>query len=292
MKKEELIKLIKSLPADKCLVSIINGRRYVLSCEEVECPKDRRCYDVSIIGNISAMKRCNLSSNSETTLYVLDKLYIYYYVFVGDHESRIVIDAGLYKCVLDVEKSFNSDHITPSNLPMTQQRVDEIIELKEQEKMQEEKKKQDEFNELVSKPKQHFVEFKKDAGISNVTTTTTGKVDTNTDKKKSVIFTDCPRNEKWSDETILNIVNFVNSGILYDEKQYTVVSRAGVGFLGDLADYVLMGHVWDVKNKRALVLKEKHKSYCLFFKNGKHTHCLDIIPNEDIVASYKVEGVL
>ena len=29
-------------------------------------------------------------------------------------------------------------------------------------------------------------------------------------KKKSVIFTDCPRNEKWSDETILNIVNFAS----------------------------------------------------------------------------------
>lgn len=32
--------------------------------------------------------------------------------------------------------------------------------------------------------------------------------------------------------------------------------------------------------------------YLCFFKNGKHTHCLDIIPNEDIVASYKIEGVL
>lgn len=110
--------------------------------------------------------------------------------------------------------------------------------------------------------------------------------------KNSVILIDYPRNEKQSDETILNIVNFVNSGIIYDEKQYTIVSRAGVGFLGDIAGYVLMGHVWDIKNKRSLVLKEKHKSYCLFFKNGKYTHCLDIIPNEEIVASYKVEGVL
>ena len=110
--------------------------------------------------------------------------------------------------------------------------------------------------------------------------------------KNSVIFPDCPRNEKWSDETILNIVNFVNSGILYDEKQYTIVSRAGVGFLGDLADHVLMGHVWDIKNKRALVLKEKHKSYCLLFRKGKNYHSLDIIPNEEIVASYKIEGVL
>jgi hypothetical protein len=158
--------------------------------------------------------------------------------------------------------------------------------------MKEEKKKQDELNELLSKLKEDFVEFKKDDGISKIMAQTTGKVDNNTEVKKSVIFPDCRRNEKWSDETILNIVNFVNSGIVYDEKQYTIASCFVVGLLGDLAINIGIGHAWDIKNKRALVLKEKHKQYCLFFKNGKYTYSLNIIPNEEIVASYKVEGVL
>lgn len=91
----------------------------------------------------------------------------------------------------------------------------------------------------------------------------TGGINIHTGRKSSVIITDYPMNEKWSDETILNIINFVNSGIVYDEKQYTIISRAVVGFIGNLADCVAMGHVWDIKNKRALVLSEKHKKYNL-----------------------------
>ena len=299
MKKEELIRLIKSLPDDKCLVTFICDRPYILSCKNIETSKGSRCYIERIIADCAILT----STENYTTYTTLSKtkpqhettLYIIYRTCLSINEYSLFLNIEIFedridKYIYTVEELPNK---LPLNFPfMKQQKIDELIELKEQEKIKEEKRKQAEFNELVSKLKEHFVEFKKDAGISNTTTTTTGKVNTNIEVKKSVIFTDCPRNEKWSDETILNIVNFVNSGILYDEKQYTIVSRAGVGFLGDLADHVLMGHVWDIKNNRALVLKEKHKSYCLLFRKGKNYHSLDIIPNEEIVASYKVEGVL
>ncbi len=307
MKKEELIKLIKSLPDDKCLVTFICGRPYILSCKDIELSKGSRCYMEMIIADCSILT----STENYTTLYEKKPHHETTLHIICRHDLSINEDCSLLQNIEIHEDRIDkykyvvvgSHYKLPLNFPfMKQQKIDELLELKEQEKMKEEKKKQDEFNELVSKLKEHFVEFKKDAGISNITTpitgginmhaTTTGKVNTNTDVRKSVIFTDCPRNEKWSDETILSIVNFVNSGIVCDEKQYTIVSRAGIGFLGDLADHVLIGHVWDIKNKRALVLKEKHKKCCLLFKNGKYNHLLDIIQNEDIVASYKVEGVL
>lgn len=241
MIKEELIKLIKSLPHDKCLVTFICGRGYILSCKEIETSAGSRCYIDKIIGTRVVLIGV-VDLYCETTLYIIDRSDTYDIYSINIFLKKDYIQVGIDEFTIDKYQGvfYGSPNPRPSEIPFM----------------------------------------------------TKEKVDNNTEVKKSVIFPDCPRNEKWSDETILNIVNFVNSGIVYDEKQYTIASCSVVGFLGDLADHIIMGHVWDIKNKRALVLKEKHKKHCLFFKNGKNYHSLDIIPNEEIVASYKVEGVL
>ena len=293
MKKEELVKLIKSLPDNKCLVTAIHGQNYILSCRNIETSKGSRVYTERVIADratfINGENLRYTKTYHETTLYIMyrsclsiDKDSIYLNIEIL--EPRI----DKYKHIIDLL------HATQTlEMPvMIEEQIDERLILKEQEKMKEEKKKQDEFNELVLKLKEHFVEFKKDAVLLDLKTPTTDGVNIHTGRKSSVIIPDYPMNEKWSDETILNIINFVNSGIVYDEKQYTIVSHAVIGFIGELAGCVVMGHAWDIKNKRVVILKEKHKKYDLFFKNGKYHHCLNIIPNEEIVASYKVQGVL
>ena len=80
MTKEELIKLIKSLPDDKCLVTFICGKPYILSCKDVEFNKGSRCYFETVIGDCSILTSTEnyttlyeIKSHHETILYIIDR---------------------------------------------------------------------------------------------------------------------------------------------------------------------------------------------------------------------------